>query len=75
VFINANNLLYATINSKLGRAEKCGKPNPKYKLHPRVTIKKYIVLTKQAAGLLEKSLKLNLQLNPRNWIMNLSLET
>lgn len=64
------------INSKLGRAEKhCEKSSPKYKLNPRVINKKYIVLTKQAAGLLKKSLKYNLQLKPRNWIMNLALET
>ena len=50
------------------------KPKQKYKLHPTVINKKYIVLAKQAAGLLEKSLKRNLQISPRNWIMNLSLE-
>ena len=56
------------------RKKKCGKPNPKYTIYARI-IKKYIVRTKQGAGLLEKSLKRSLQLNPRNWIMNLSSET
>jgi hypothetical protein len=56
VFINATRLVYATMNSKLGRAENhCEISSPKYKLNPRVTNKKYMVLTQQAAGLLKKS--------------------